>query len=139
MASADDKSNIQITNNGQLRTITFNNPKKHNAIDKYGYIALAAALNAAAIDDSVTVVAITGAGAYYSSGNDISGVLAEDDMMAARERGFQLVRDMVQAFVRFPKLLIAVVNGPCIGIAATTIPLCDVVYAAENVYMENSI
>lgn len=41
---------------------------------------------------------------------------------------------MVQAFIRFPKLLIAIVNGPAIGIAATVIALCDIIYAAENAY-----
>lgn len=42
--------------------------------------------------------------------------------------------DMVQAFIRFPKLLIAIINGPAIGIAATVIALCDVIYASEKAY-----
>lgn len=137
MASISD--HIKITNIGRLRIITFDNPKKNNAINKNAYIALAAALNAAAVDDSVTVVALTGAGAYYSSGNDLSGMMQEDDFEAARERSLDLVRSVVQAFILFPKLLVAVVNGPCIGIAATTIPLCDVVYASENVNLNLSI
>lgn len=44
------------------------------------------------------------------------------------------VINMVQAFIRFPKLLIAIVNGPSIGIAATIIALCDVIYASEKAY-----
>ncbi|MGL5405346.1 MAG: enoyl-CoA hydratase-related protein [Propionibacteriaceae bacterium] len=41
---------------------------------------------------------------------------------------------MVQAFIRFPKLLIAVVNGPAIGIGATVLALCDILYASETAY-----
>ena len=41
---------------------------------------------------------------------------------------------MVQAFIHFPKLLVALVNGPAIGIAATIIAVCDIIYASEKAY-----
>lgn len=126
-------THVQVTNVGGLRIITFNNPKKNNALNKAAYVAVTRTLNDAATDDTVTVVALTGAGSYFSSGNDLSAALLEDDVLAGRDRNLNLVRDMVQAFVRFPKLLVAVVNGPSIGIAATIIPLCDVAYASESV------
>lgn len=96
-------------------------------------MAVTRTLNEAAVDNTVTVVGITGAGQYFSAGNDLSAALLEEDFEAARDKSLNIVRDMVQAFVRFPKLLVAVVNGPCIGIAATIIPLCDVAYASESV------
>lgn len=43
------------------------------------------------------------------------------------------LQSMIQAFYTFPKLLICVVNGPCIGIAATTAFLCDVIYVVDTV------
>lgn len=54
-------------------------------------------------------------------------------MTAVREKGKKVLRAMIAAHIEFPKLLIAVVNGPCIGIAATTAALCDIVYATDNV------
>lgn len=55
------------------------------------------------------------------------------DIEETRKRAKKVLKDMISAYIQFPKLLFAVVNGPCIGIAATTAALCDVVYATENV------
>ena len=41
---------------------------------------------------------------------------------------------MVQAFIRFQKLLVGIINGGAIGIAATMVALCDVLYASENAF-----
>lgn len=49
-----------------------------------------------------------------------------------KERIFAF-RKFVAAFIDYPKLLIAVVNGPAVGIAVTTLAHCDVVYASDKV------
>lgn len=56
-----------------------------------------------------------------------------DNIEEARMQAQRVLKEMVHAYFKFPKLLIAVVNGPCIGIAATTAALCDVVYASDTV------
>lgn len=122
-----------ITNNGALRTAMFNNVKKKNALNREAYIEITKALNEAAADDTVTVLALTGAGDFYSSGNDLTAILDSDNFEDALDKSSSIVRSLVHAFIRFPKLLVAVVNGPCIGIAATTVVLCDIVYAADTV------
>ena len=38
-------------------------------------------------------------------------------------------------FIHFPKPLIAVVNGPAVGVSVTLLGLCDLVYAIDNVSM----
>lgn len=38
----------------------------------------------------------------------------------------------VDAFIEFPKPLVAMVNGPAIGIGASHLGLCDLVYCHES-------
>ncbi|KAF7275790.1 hypothetical protein GWI33_011262 [Rhynchophorus ferrugineus] len=70
---------------------------------------------------------ITGAGDFYSSGTEFTIQNNESDPL-------DTVKDFIQAFIDYPKLLIAVVNGPAIGIAATTAALCDIVYCSDKAY-----
>lgn len=130
---------LRITNKGGLRIIAFDNPRKKNAIDGNTYVGLAKAINEAAVDDSVQVLALTGVGEYFSSGNDIGNLGNIVDIGAHADTGVIVVRNLIHSFVRFPKLFVAVVNGPSIGIAATLVALCDVIYASDTVRISNNI
>ena len=44
-----------------------------------------------------------------------------------------ICRKFVSAFIEFKKPLICVCNGSAVGVAVTTMALCDVVYAKESV------
>ncbi|GAB0092630.1 enoyl-CoA delta isomerase 2 [Sergentomyia squamirostris] len=122
---------IVIENRGKSRIIRLNNAKRRNALSHEGYLDLTKALQEADKDDSVSVVAITGSGNFYSSGNDIKAAMMSSATIEERAKG---LRDLVRAFYTCRKILIGVVNGPAIGIAATTLALCDIIYAEENAY-----
>lgn len=111
---------------GNIKIVKYNKPKRKNAIDVPMYLKITQILNEAADDDSIAVAVLTGNGDYYSSGNDLSGMSREHSHL-------DVLKEFIKAFITFPKLLIAIVNGPAVGIAATTLPLCDLVFAAENV------
>ncbi|XP_055536291.1 enoyl-CoA delta isomerase 2 [Wyeomyia smithii] len=120
---------------GAVRRITITNPRKKNAINLQAYRDLANQISAADQDDSVTVLVLTGAGDFYSSGNDISALLTSERSVEERlESSHASLARMVKAFYSFSKMLIGVINGPAIGIAATTAILCDVLYMEENAY-----
>lgn len=123
---------------GKLLVIKINNPKKKNALSRQTYLELAYILNTSGKDDSISVVALTGnggVGSFYTSGNDITqGAEAiAGDFEAYMKSSKENIYNFVKAFVDFPKVLIAVVNGPCLGIGMTTAALCDVVYASDTV------
>jgi 2-(1,2-epoxy-1,2-dihydrophenyl)acetyl-CoA isomerase len=64
---------VKIADNGHVRTITLNRPDKKNAISTALAWAVIAAVDAAAVDDNVWVVAITGSGDSFCAGLDLSG------------------------------------------------------------------
>lgn len=56
---------FQIADKNSIRIVTINNPKKKNAISRPAYLALADIINAAATDEKVKAVVLTGAGDFF--------------------------------------------------------------------------
>ena len=61
--------------------------------------------------------------------------MSASDIEKTREEALNVVYNFVEAFIDFPKPLIALVNGPAIGIAVTTLALCDTVFASDKVLL----
>eukprot|EP01121_Diplochlamys_sp_Union-15-3_P002328 TRINITY_DN1202_c0_g5_i1.p1 TRINITY_DN1202_c0_g5~~TRINITY_DN1202_c0_g5_i1.p1 ORF type:complete len:260 (-),score=44.19 TRINITY_DN1202_c0_g5_i1:78-857(-) len=127
------KEKVLTKREGNVFYIKFNRPQRKNAIDTEVYQSIIDALNTAAKDEEILVTVITGVGDYYSSGNDLSMFATmTGDPVAKVNQGSDLLVDFVNAFIDFPKILIAAVNGPAIGVSVTTLALCDFVYASES-------
>jgi len=124
---------ITSTLDGGLRVIKFNRPAKKNAFLKESYDEVVAALKEAAECPKTVITATTGAGDFYSSGNDLSNFsnIQGDIHQLAKESGV-LLNVFVSAFIDFPKPLVAVVNGPAVGISVTVLPLYDAVYSTDR-------
>lgn len=116
--------------------LMLNRPKKKNAFNSLMYTEISETLNALSEDNTVKACIITGAGDFYSSGNDLANfsVLMHPLDMAKSAR--KTCDMFVSAFVNFKKPLVAAVNGPSIGIAATTLGLCDRIFACDRVYFK---
>nr|XP_056710942.1 enoyl-CoA delta isomerase 2-like [Euleptes europaea] len=120
---------ILVTTEDKITKIMLNRPDKKNAINLVMYEEIMQELDEAAKDDS-TLTVITGCGDYFSSGNDLKNFAENlDEIM---QNGEKLLVKFICRFVDFPKPLVAMVNGPAIGIAATLLGLCDVVYATDK-------
>ncbi|NXR39453.1 ECI2 isomerase, partial [Zosterops hypoxanthus] len=129
----DGYETLIVTTKNNITKIMFNRPDRKNAINHQMYREIIKALEEAGKNDS-TIAVITGNGDYYSSGNDLSNFtnVQPGDMKKMAEDGAVLLRDFVGHFIDFPKPLIAVVNGPAIGICVTVLGLCDLVYASDR-------
>jgi len=124
---------ITYTVNKDFTEIVFNRPEKRNAITTQMYKDIASALKEASENDTAVTI-LTGKGDYYSSGNDLSnfGSSVQGDLATAAKNGGILLRDFVATFIDFPKVLVAAVNGPAVGIPVTLLGLCDIVYASDK-------
>lgn len=120
-----------------IMTATFNRPKRKNAMNPELYIDFLNVLKDASKNENVRVLILTGAGDYYSSGNDLSNFMTVD--MGDTEKVQQLMQDskrmledLIHELIYFPKILIALVNGPSIGVGCTHLALCDFVYTVDR-------
>jgi enoyl-CoA hydratase len=95
-----------------LALITINRPDKMNAISLATLDELHTAVDAAAADTAVRVIAITGAGdRAFASGSDLSEVLHRDFAKALEP----MVQGLADQLERTPKPTIAAINGVCMG------------------------
>uniref|UniRef100_A0A3P9KLI7 Enoyl-CoA delta isomerase 2 n=1 Tax=Oryzias latipes TaxID=8090 RepID=A0A3P9KLI7_ORYLA len=124
---------LLVTTEDGITTIKLNRPAKKNAITTEMYNEIIAALDQAARDDCVITV-FTGAGDFYCSGNDLTNFtkIPEDGVEAMARSAGDLLRRYVKAYIDFPKPLVAVVNGPAVGVSVTLLGLFDLVYATER-------
>jgi len=131
--SAATYETLLVTTEDNITTIKLNRPAKKNAITTEMYREIIRALDQAAKDDSVVTV-FTGAGDFYCSGNDLTNFtkIPEGGMQQMAKDGGELLREYVKAYIDFPKPLIAVVNGPAVGVSVTILGLFDIVYAIEK-------
>lgn len=124
---------VLVTSEDGITKIVFNRPTKKNAITTQMYREITQALRTASKDNSAITV-FTGNGDFYSSGNDLTNFTSAPSgkIEEMAKAGADILRDFVDTFIDFPKPLVAVVNGPAVGISVTTLGLFDVVYASDK-------
>ena len=104
--------NVLYATVGPLALITINRPKKHNAISLATLDDLHGAVDLAADDDNIRVIAITGAGGKaFAAGSDLSEVVDRDFKKALQP----IVQGLAEKLERTPKPTIAAIDGICMG------------------------
>lgn len=113
--------------------MVFNNPARHNALSLEMWRGIADILEAFAADDEVRVVVMRGAGGKaFVSGADISEFEANRSNAKQRDRYDRAVGRANQALANFPKPLIALIEGHCIGGGLATALAADVRFATPD-------
>lgn len=113
--------------------ITLNRPDKRNALDDEIVSEFKDAIRAAAGDQSVRVVLVTGAGKDFCSGADLASL--QRISQAGVEESMASARVMAELFVemrRHPHPIIAAVRGRALAGGCGLATACDIILAAES-------
>jgi Delta3-Delta2-enoyl-CoA isomerase len=133
---------VTLRTTGRLAIITLSRPKALNAMNQDYYYRLSCLLRQIADDPKVTVTILTGTGRFFSAGADVKttrpGADSSNPDAARRDimRGFVANNlDITRSFYTHPKVLIAALNGPTVGLSAALLGFCDFVYAAPHTFL----
>ena len=122
---------VRVSNQGAVRTLTLNRPATLNSFTAAMHVELALALDAAAADEGVRAVVITGAGRGFCAGQDLgdSAMTGDVDVGAVIERYY---RPLAMRVRTMPVPVLAAVNGVAAGAGANFALCCDMVVAARS-------
>jgi 2-(1,2-epoxy-1,2-dihydrophenyl)acetyl-CoA isomerase len=130
-SSTSDPVLLEETRNG-VRILRLNRPEKKNPLSNEMGWALVRSVAAAAIDDEVRVVAITGVGGAFCSGADISRRKPTDPPPESLEQTADMVVQLVNGMrVTCQKPVIAGIDGIAIG-AGLAIAMCADIRMASS-------
>lgn len=122
-----DQLDIQVAD-GVCR-LTFRRPEAFNALSEEMAAGLVEQLAAAAADDTVRVVVITGSGGSFSAGADLTG---DNPIETFDERTMEGANMITRSIVSLGKPVVAAVNGVAAGVGASICFAADLAVATES-------
>jgi enoyl-CoA hydratase len=121
---------ILVDRRDRVALITINRPEKRNALNIQTRAEGAAILDELRDDDSIRVVIFTGAGEKaFIAGADIAEFAGRTGL---QQRAIMLERGLFNAIDTFPKPVIAMVNGYCLGGGCELALACDIRIASDT-------
>ena len=134
--------NLLTEQTGKIFTITFNREEKMNAMTASFLTDLKAALDSVKYDDSVSVVVLKATGKAFTTGYDLDGddwILSQNPIELSGKLNIDRDREDIKTILeywwvmwKFPKPIIAQVQGLCLSGGGELIAMCDLVVAAET-------
>ena len=126
----------------RIATVTLNRPEQLNAWTDVMAEEVYQATHAAAADDTVHVIVLTGAGRAFCAGGDITGFKSDNPrhLIDKLPRPYDFSRrpdyqSRTAYFPSLPKPVIAMLNGATAGIGLVHALFCDLRFAAEDAVM----
>lgn len=120
---------VEITDGDGVRLVTWNRPEALNALNDELWDATRDALAEAQADPTLKCVVLTGSGRAFTAGQDLGEMLEPPAHEDGERHGY---RGLIPVLETFDKPLLAAVNGIGLGIGATILPYCDIVWIAEG-------
>lgn len=133
--SAGVESGLRTARRGPVLELTIDRPHRMNALDAATVEELVAAIEGA--DAEVRVIVVAGAGGAFSAGADLAAMTAQapvdqDQAEADAAQTMARAESLVRAVLRAPVPVIAAVDGPAVGVAASLALACDLIYATAQ-------
>lgn len=120
---------LKVSVSDGVMEICWNRPEKKNALTNAMYRGASEALQKASADPSIRVALLTSEGDSFTAGNDISVFAGANAGTGAEPpQGSKLIHMLA----KFDKPLVAGVRGIAIGVGATMLLHCDLVYVAKD-------
>jgi methylglutaconyl-CoA hydratase len=116
-------------------TVILDRAAKRNALNRELLAELQQMFEDLHLEKRVRAVVLTGAGPTFCAGMDLGQMLETSNLPNANELWYadaQAYRDLVEYMLRFPKPIIAALNGPAIAGGAGLTLASDIVVAAEG-------
>lgn len=141
-------NDITYTVRGKVSIIQFNRPTKFNALAYDHYRLLISLIERAEAEPSTIATIFTGTGKFFSAGADVAqsvSATGDIDPLVDRDGASEHLKRsfvgnnalLVDVLQHHSKVLVAALNGPVIGLSASLVLLCDLVYARNlaSVYL----
>ena len=120
---------LVVTLDAGVLRIRVDRPEQFGALTGEMIDRVAELVEGATARDDVRCVVLTGTGAAFSSGADLSG---EDPHLNFDRAAMDRANRVVRAIVRSDVPVVAAVNGVAAGVGCSTALACDLVIAAES-------
>ena len=128
---------LKLRRMGRRLTITLSRPDRLNAVDARMHTELARVFLEAAEDDRNDIVVLTGAGRAFCAGGDLEWQRDALEDPASFERTIREARQIVLGMLECDKPIVAMINGPAVGLGATMALFADIAFMAEDTFLSD--
>ena len=128
------KNIIEVRKDVPSGTIVINNPSSGNALTTFGLIQLQEALGDLHQEKNVRAVILTGSQQIFCSGTDLKQLQSNlnPQEMLPTHQDVELLAELLMVMLRFPKPIIAALNGPAVGFGLAIALAADFIIASEG-------
>ncbi|NUS93965.1 MAG: enoyl-CoA hydratase, partial [Nocardia sp.] len=132
---ATQPAGFSAVQDGRVLRVTLTKPKRKNALDYDSMVALGDTFLAAAQDQAVRVVVLTGEGGDFCTGADLAASAAEGARGITPDQVMDAANRLVRAIVDLPVPVIVRLRGATAGVGVGIALAADLVYAEADSYL----
>ena len=131
MATTDSEC-LLVDRSGPVWVVRLNRPDALNSFDSELHLRFGAMWAEVEQSSEVRAVVLTGNGRAFSAGGNLDDFELFRVDHAERRKAMRTARRLVDEMLNVHVPVVAAVNGPAVGLGATLMTLCDIVFIADN-------